>query len=1361
MNRSPHAPATTSLAILLPALLCAASTLAAPAPPAYRAPAEFTVTSSVAAPNPGAWTCTTERPPVENIMSGCEYEGFNFRTRFFAADDGVDTIPASPADATGWDTRREGFYDGATARVYRVINGKLVNVRTAAVAKHRASGWMPARGDKIVPPGTTSFRWSFEHYNSPVAPYYFSVVAVAKDGTWSAPSNAIELKRPEKCEAKAVNEGLLAFQWPKQGPGSARGSAPASPANFRVAGEKDGVFTFEWDRSGSADIAGYLVLISDYPPDKHVGYGYDLANKASGPDQQIKKGDMVFLDMHRLDFSRNKLAANRVWGDWASAGLPEVFPGQLGESEGHTWSLVPHPEPIPAEFDAAQRGRTCLKIDMKDSEKISLKEYNHSGPAQNWYPVLKVGRTYVLEFWARQSGMADPTVKFGFTGVYDKEIKQDFTISGDWKKYTYEFSPQTEWPAENTSVGQMKLTFAGPGTLWLDGVRVYPKDAGYMRLPVADIEALRDSGMEFYRTHMFVKSGKSYFLDDLTSAPGVTAYRGNLINDAAQFTLPMVLGYLKEARINPWLQVEMSFSEPEWLGLVEYLAAPYDPAKDTPETKPWAYKRYSTGQQKPWTDEFGKFIFEVSNETWNPLFQPWTFSWMNMPDAATGRIYTHGELAGLMTGYVLEQMKKSPYWPALGPKMETAVGGWLIELGDNGYGQAACKVCPDIKHALVANYNGGWDEGAGAAAADDKGYRLALTVVPQYIHGKNGELAQTRDRLAAAGTKFKVGTYEAGPGYSLPNTISHEQEEAESQVQKSQAAGTATLDCFLDAAQQGFGLQNYFTFSRGRHYWASHAEERRGGQAYPSWSALTLYNNHGRGDFLVVQPSSIPSDKLEKTKTRAEAAAAPLTGVYATRDGDRYTVFVLSRKLDNFPYAGDDGYTPVTLHLPFQSAKKITLYKMSGDPRAANLDAENVKIQTEEIPAKEFSPTFVLDKARGADARGLPPAATFLYVFEGTTTAKLPENPAGTLKPAFGQPETTGQPSVQFLALFDRAMNDLAPEKVKVTGTAGGVVHVEKPVDLGGTGFLITVADMDTSGDVGVEIPAGAVTDAKAAPNAPVSSPVLKYRTRPPEDKIAVSESFDAPDGKTLWTGGGAGGTGWKGTWSLHNVKVDPAEPPEGFALSTAQPLSYTGLASTPGYLEAGVAFKSFWRWLDVENALGYAKRATKDAKQPAQVGLSGTTVWISFLVRQDSPENDEALLSLNADEFYKGEFPAVRFGHPAWLNKTGGPAWGIDVWNPDTKAWTNIPTSIPVESGKTVLLVARITYGRKDSVALYVDPPLTGKPPAKPDAEYTSENGQKLYFRNVVLWGGKPGNASFDEIRIGDSFKAVTPAKP
>lgn len=100
-------------------------------------------------------------------------------------------------------------------------------------------------------------------------------------------------------------------------------------------------------------------------------------------------------------------------------------------------------------------------------------------------------------------------------------------------------------------------------------------------------------------------------------------------------------------------------------------------------------------------------------------------------------------------------------------------------------------------------------------------------------------------------------------------------------------------------------------------------------------------------------------------------------------------VFVLSRRLDKFPDTASDGFTPVSLELPFSFAQKVTLHRLAGDPRAHNLDAEEVKIEKVAVAgAVQAAPggetlVFPVDETTGADKRGLPPGSTFLYVFEG------------------------------------------------------------------------------------------------------------------------------------------------------------------------------------------------------------------------------------------------------------------------------------------------------------------------------------------------------------------------------------------
>jgi len=514
----------------------------------------------------------------------------------------------------------------------------------------------------------------------------------------------------------------------------------------------------------------------------------------------------------------------------------------------------------------------------------------------------------------------------------------------------------------------------------MDNLRVYAADAPFLDLMPYEHASLTNSGMRALRTHAFIKTGTSTYNLDLFTNPG-----GAASGIAKENTLPQTLAIMRQAKVTPWLQVEMHFSPEEWLGLIEYLAAPYDPAKDTPQSKPWAWKRFSQGQTKPWTDEFDSMLFEISNETWNWLFRPWVFE--AMTDAATGRKYDRGEVYGLFQEHVRASMARSPYWQSAGldKKLRFVLGGWSI----NDYGTAAATQSPHSRYVTIAAYNGGWDEGEGPTLGDDASLARVLLNPPQAAAPRAVKMHADRDRLRAAGNPaLELGTYEAGPGYALSGLnkqarMSSEEVLAQERTMKSLGGGTATLDTFLEFAREGFALQNFFTFHHGRTHWVSHTAWFNGARAHPCWMTLALFNHEGTGDMLDVQTLTAPTTDVPAFKRRKALNDVPLTACYATRRGDRYNLFVLSRKLDKPGDGGDDGFTPVTVELPFAKASRVTCHRMAGDPRLTNIDAEKVKIETVSVPAETVGATFTLNAKTGADDRGLPPGSTFLYVFEG------------------------------------------------------------------------------------------------------------------------------------------------------------------------------------------------------------------------------------------------------------------------------------------------------------------------------------------------------------------------------------------
>jgi hypothetical protein len=115
-------------------------------------------------------------------------------------------------------------------------------------------------------------------------------------------------------------------------------------------------------------------------------------------------------------------------------------------------------------------------------------------------------------------------------------------------------------------------------------------------------------------------------------------------------------------------------------------------------------------------------------------------------------------------------------------------------------------------------------------------------------------------------------------------------------------------------------------------------------------------------------------------------AEKPLIRVYAMKDKETYSVFVLSRKLDGKHNGRDfgDGFTPVTLRLPFAQARKIALHTLAGDPRSSNIDKRTLELQSKELPASVLKGgALVVNSQSGGGDHGMPPGCIYLYVFEG------------------------------------------------------------------------------------------------------------------------------------------------------------------------------------------------------------------------------------------------------------------------------------------------------------------------------------------------------------------------------------------
>lgn len=924
--------------------------------------AYFIVADSIVNPDVRPFTATIGAVGNGHRLSvDSGFEPLVFRTMMQATATSANRILASANVVSHYDTWRTGALDGAEVEIFRIVNGAFRSVRTdrVAVGGHQAAGWLQVTPrDSMIAASSLTFHFSWEPWNRPSAPYYFTVRAVDGSGRLSPEARSVVVQAPQTLAAQNLQADNSLRELKRSDAISSLGAPTGLSATLTEAG----TVRLNWDPVQGAQ--GYIVYRSDVTPSEHRGYYLEL----EGVGSPIEAGDLVIIRTRFLRAERRKRLTNRVWNANAEARpFRNRLVGWSDETGSGNWELIPHNEQTPV----SEPGETFLRLSLAENEKVDLGSFNHSGLEQSWYEVLQPDRVYRFEVWMR--GNSARPVTFSVAGYYSgKEARVEpirFSMTSEWGKYSGTFQVPKVHPSKQ--VGRMQLRIEGAGNVDIDNFRIYRDDADFLSFLPEDIARLEASGMGALRTHGFIKTGfATYDLNEITNPGGVS-------NTDGGNTLEQTLAEIARLKMDPWLQVEPHLKRDEWLGLAEYLAASFDPEKDDSSSRPWAAKRFSQGHE-PWVGRFDRILFEIGNETWNRLFAPWTFP--PMTDAVTGKRYNSGAVYGLYQEYVLSIFRDSPHWQELAPKLTPVIGGW----SGFDYGYEASLASPNTPFMTHAAYNGGWDESEGPVKLDDAGLSSILTHVLQTGLVRAEQHNKAAVRIGAErGTPLFAGTYEAGPGYAMNglNGVKMTPEQASDQeaAMKSVAASTATLDAFLMRAAYGQKLQNYFTYGSGER-WTSHARWEKGGQTYPAWDLLSFFNNEALGDMLEVKTLRVPTIDLPAARRREAVSNSPLVAVYATRSDNRLVLFVISRRVPGYPNMEHDGSTTVTVELPITRAKSMTRISQSGDLKSHNVYSEATRLFSENRPVPETLPVFTVPR--------LPPGETLIFVFDGTDHAK-------------------------------------------------------------------------------------------------------------------------------------------------------------------------------------------------------------------------------------------------------------------------------------------------------------------------------------------------------------------------------------
>ena len=674
--------------------------------------------------------------------------------------------------------------------------------------------------------------------------------------------------------------------------------------------------------------------------------------------------------------------------------------GLAGEWTG---ALVAHPGTLPTAFDDG--GETCLEATFPNSETVRLGQYVYykcdEGEGQ-WYSQLHPGAHYRVSVWMRQEGLGNNgQVRFVFNNEANYAAVSQSTpwqVTDQWQQFTYDFVAP-DYPVDHQWHISHALEFSGPGTVWIDNFLLYRYDAKHEYRPFTPHEVSFDEmmasmpatgkkpAMRFYGTIFHPSSIEAMFTDYGNGRYNVAWNAGT--GNAPDTTIAqcMVWAYKTgdnpENRAVPYLTGLEEYTEDEWMALVEYLGVPYDPAVDTPASKPYAYQRYRyrDNDGTPWTDEFREIVIEYGNETWHQGAGGYGWDGWGRP----GYVHHGGLEYGLFFRYMFDDhVMQMPTWSqyALDEKIKFAVGA-NYDGGQNAYGELAARQEGAVSYVGHANYVGPkWETNdPGTDVFDDHGVQMTLLGMDKGQRDLIQEAATTRDTLNTSGvTDYEITAYEGGPSGYWTNQDNPEIDEL---YGKSVAMGVAALDAWLFSSQNGYRHQCYLGFSSGD-WWSSHTlPEACGFRPHAGWLALQLRNRYAPGETMLAtvhnQQPTIETDEED----------IPLVSSYALTDGDTVSVFVLSRKLDGVHDGLDfgDGRIPVTLHLPFSTVSAITRYRLESpdstpvDPRSNNRNGLQVVIGSEAIDPAGFSSDFVLDETTGAESGGLPPGSINLYVF--------------------------------------------------------------------------------------------------------------------------------------------------------------------------------------------------------------------------------------------------------------------------------------------------------------------------------------------------------------------------------------------
>lgn len=229
-------------------------------------------------------------------------------------------------------------------------------------------------------------------------------------------------------------------------------------------------------------------------------------------------------------------------------------------------------------------------------------------------------------------------------------------------------------------------------------------------------------------------------------------------------------------------------------------------------------------------------------------------------------------------------------------------------------------------------------------------------------------------------------------------------------------------------------------------------------------------------------------------------------------------------------------------------------------------------------------------------------------------------------------------------------------------------------------------------------------------------------------------------------------GFGFNTNWQVQ------ANSTVSFAIKDSIPFAnYLNLVQSKGpYAIGGGSYRFAGRDLNV-STFDYLI----NSNNTSNIGQAGTSLWVSALMKRIVNTNGKDILSFcNKNGYYYYRSTA----NPILLVNSSG-NFAIDFNQDVTQAsptYIRTNSTIPCTIGQSYFVVMEISFGLfNDIVNVYINPANLGgtEPHVLPDITYTAETGKEISIAKLSFYGNNTTNSfMIDDVRIGDSYKAVTP---